>query len=107
MLCPPHPPAPVVENWLERHRHPASFLLHLVGIPLTIVGVLLSPIALISGSWPILGFSLGLFVGGYAFQLLGHVVDRSEPGEWTAIKSRLNRRAPASDASRLTLISGK
>lgn len=89
MLCPPHPPAPVVENWLERHKHPASFLLHLLGIPLTIVGVLLTPVYLALLSWPIFLFSLLLFAGGYALQLLGHAIDRTEPGEWAAIKSRI------------------
>lgn len=91
MICPPHPPAPVVENWLERHKHPASFLLHLIGIPLTIVGVLLMPVYVVLMSLPIFLFSMALFVGGYAFQLLGHVFDRTEPGEWTAIKQRLRR----------------
>jgi hypothetical protein len=92
MLCPPHPPAPVVENWLERHRHPVSFVLHLIGIPMTLVGVLLFPVYAALLSLPLFLFSLGLFVGGYALQLLGHLIDRTEPGEWTALRSRLARR---------------
>jgi hypothetical protein len=92
MLCPPHPPAPIVENWLERHKHPASFVLHLIGIPMTIVGVLLAPVYLALLSLPIFLFSMGLFVGGYALQLLGHLVDRTEPGEFAAIRARLSRK---------------
>ncbi len=91
MLCPPHPPAPVVEDWLARHRHTASFLLHMVGIPMSLVGVLLGPVYLALLSWKILLFSLGLFVGGYLFQFLGHAVEGSEPGEIAAIRQWLAR----------------
>ncbi len=81
MLCPPHAPAPVVEDWLERHRHVGSFLLHMIGIPPTLVGVLLVPVCIALVSWPIFLFSLALFLGGYAIQFLGHALEGSEPGE--------------------------
>lgn len=92
MLCPPHAPAPVVEDWLARHRHRACFVLHLVGIPPTIVGVLMGPIYLALGSVPIFLFSLGLFVGGYLIQFLGHVIEGTEPGEISAIRRQLRKR---------------
>lgn len=91
MLCPPHTPAPVVEDWLARHRHAASFLLHLVGIPMTLVGVLLAPVYLALLSWPILLFALALFVGGYLVQFLGHALEGSEPGEIAALRRALAR----------------
>lgn len=94
MLCPPHPPAPIVQDWLDRHRHAASFLLHMVGIPISLVGVLLAPIYLALLSWPIFLFALSLFVGGYLVQFLGHAIERSEPGEITAIRQWLARQGP-------------
>ncbi|GIW87596.1 MAG: hypothetical protein KatS3mg108_1920 [Isosphaeraceae bacterium] len=97
MLCPPHRPAPVVENWLERHKHPVSFLLHLIGIPMTIVGVLLLPIYAALASWTVFRFAAGLFIGGYVLQLLGHIVDRSVPGEWMAIRRLIGQRSRRSD----------
>ena len=89
MLCPPHAPAPVVEDWLERHRHPASFLLHMVGIPPTIVGVLLIPAYLALLSVPLFLFSTALFVGGYLAQFLGHLLEGSEPGEIAQVRRKL------------------
>ncbi len=86
MLCPPHNPAPVVQDWLARHRHPASFLLHILGIPLTLVGVLLAPVFLALVSLPIFLFSLAMFVGGYLVQFLGHALEGSEPGEITHLR---------------------
>jgi uncharacterized membrane protein YGL010W len=97
MLCPPHSPAPVVLDWLERHRHPVSFLLHMVGIPPTLVGVLLAPVSLALLSPALFAFSLALFVGGYLIQFLGHAVERTEPGEiahlrrWLAARLRRGR----------------
>ncbi len=93
MLCPPHAPAPVVEDWLERHRHPGSFLLHLIGIPPTIVGVLLAPLYLALVSLPIFVFSMALFLGGYVIQFLGHAIEGSEPGEITQLRRWLAGRA--------------
>ena len=44
MICPPLPRRRLVEDWFERHRNPVSFVLHMIGIPPTILGVLLIPI---------------------------------------------------------------
>ena len=44
MLFPPQPLGPLVQNWMIRHRHPISFSLHILGIPPTILGVLLIPL---------------------------------------------------------------
>jgi hypothetical protein len=103
MLCPPQAPSPIIENWLDRHRGVVSFTLHMVGIPLTLLGVLMVPIALSALSWRTLVVALGLFVGGYAFQFLGHALEGSEPGEVTAIRRWLARRyvgLPARQRSR-------
>jgi hypothetical protein len=81
MICPPPRRMPVIDNWLERHRNPTSFVLHMIGIPPTILGVLLIPIYVLLVSIPIFLLALTLFVGGYLVQFLGHAVDGTEPGE--------------------------
>ncbi len=73
MLLPPQSPSPLVNNWIERHRDPRSFALHLFGIPGTILGVLLMPIYLMLMSITLFGFALILFLGGYGLQFLGSI----------------------------------
>jgi hypothetical protein len=105
MLCPPHSPAPIVEDWLARHKHLVCFLMHMIGIPPTIVGVLLGPVYLALASLPIFLFSLGLFVGGYAIQFLGHVIEGTEPGEITAIRRMIQDRRRRGRAAPADLVS--
>jgi hypothetical protein len=71
-----------LRNWLERHRHPFSFYIHLIGIPMTVAAV---P-ALFLGPW---WWAVGLFVGGYALQFLGHAVEGNDAGEVVAVKKWL------------------
>jgi hypothetical protein len=71
----------VIDNWMERHRNPTSFVLHMIGIPPTILGVLLIPVYVLLVSIPIFLLALGMFVGGYLIQFVGHAVDGTEPGE--------------------------
>jgi uncharacterized membrane protein len=92
MLCPPHPPAPVVVSWLNRHRDRRNLLLHLVGIPPTVMGFLLFPVYVALLSLPIFLLAMALFFGGYAIQFLGHAADGSEPGEWKAVRKWLRRK---------------
>lgn len=101
MICPPLPPMKLIRNWIERHRDPTSFVLHMFGIPPTILGVLLIPIYVYLFSIPIFLMALALFVGGYLIQFLGHVIDGSEPGEIMYLRRKLgwsySRIAPASN----------
>jgi len=92
MLYSPQPPAPLVQDWMERHRDPRSFVLHLIGIPCTILGVLMMPIYTIQMSLPLLGLALLLFLGGFGVQFLGHAIDGSEPGEIRGIRVWWSRR---------------
>ena len=89
MICPPLPPDPMVQGWIARHRGPTSFVLHMLGIPATIVGVLLMPIYIVLMSFTIFVFALGLFVGGYLIQFLGHALEGTDPGEIILIKKKL------------------
>jgi len=89
MICPPLSPSKLVVNWIERHRNPASFLLHMVGIPPTILGVLLIPVYVFALSVSIFLFALAMFVGGYAVQFLGHALEGTDPGEVIYFKRKL------------------
>jgi hypothetical protein len=95
MIYPPQSPSPLVNNWIERHRDPRSFVLHLLGIPCTILGVLLMPIYVLLMSFTLFGVALVLFLGGFGLQFLGHALDGSEPGEIKALRLWLARRREA------------
>jgi len=95
MIFTPQSPSPLVNNWIERHRDPRSFVLHLLGIPGTILGVLLMPIYVILLSLSVFVLALLLFLGGFGLQFLGHGLDGSEPGEIKALRLWLARRREA------------
>jgi uncharacterized membrane protein YGL010W len=89
VIDPPLPSHHLVQHWLERHRNPTSFVLHMIGIPPTILGVLFVPIYLCLLSIPIFLVALGLFVGGYVFQFAGHLLEGTDPGEIIYFKRKL------------------
>jgi hypothetical protein len=89
MIEPPLPPHPLVRDWLDRHTNPASFVLHLIGIPPTILGVLLVPVYLWLLSLPVFLLALALFLGGYLLQFAGHVIEGTDPGEIIYFKRKL------------------
>ena len=92
MICTPHANDPVVMNWLDRHRGAVTFALHMVGIPPTILGVLLIPIYLFTFSIPVFLLSFSLFFGGYAIQFLGHALDGTEPGEIALLRKWVQKK---------------
>jgi uncharacterized membrane protein YGL010W len=82
----PQPGGPrLLRGWLERHQHPFSFYLHLVGIPMTLLALPLLP----RRRWR---RAVGLFSGGYTLQFLGHLVEGNPPGEVLALQRRFSRR---------------
>jgi uncharacterized membrane protein YGL010W len=89
MIDPPLPPDPLVQYWLDRHRTKTSFVLHMIGIPPTILGVLFIPIYLTLFSLPIFYVALALFVGGYILQFAGHALEGTDPGEIIYFKRKL------------------
>jgi hypothetical protein len=89
MIEPSLPPDPRVQRWLQRHPHPTSFILHMIGIPLTFLGALFVPIYLCLFSWTLFLLALGLFVGGYALQFAGHLLEGTDPGEVIYFKRKL------------------
>jgi hypothetical protein len=89
MLYPPQPPNRLVGHWLERHRNRTSFILHILGIPPTILGVLLCSVYVGLLSVPVFLFALALFLGGYALQFAGHALEGTDPGEVIYFKRKL------------------
>ena len=69
-------------NWLERHQHPVSFWLHMVGIPLTFAGLL----SLFFLPWY---WGVGAFVFGYLLQFVGHKIEGNDVGELIPLKRLL------------------
>ncbi len=69
-------------NWLERHQHPVSFWLHMVGIPLALLAI---P-ALFFVPWY---WCLAAFVLGYLLQFVGHKIEGNDVGELIPLKRML------------------
>lgn len=101
LIEPALPPDPLVQQWLERHRRPTSFVLHMIGIPPTLLGVLFVPIYLVLLSLPIFLLALALFIGGYLLQFLGHLIEGTDPGEIIYFKRKLGLPYVEYPASRL------
>ncbi len=69
-------------NWLDRHRTPANFWVHMVGIPLAVAGVAL----LFVEEWYWGG---GAIVLGYLLQWIGHRIEGNDVGEFIPLKRLL------------------
>ena len=54
-----------------KHRHPLNKLSHSIGIPLIVISL---PLFLFNWRW-----ALGLFIVGWAFQFLGHLIEGNQP----------------------------
>ena len=68
-----------LDCWLERHQTSSNRLLHTLGIPATILGVVL----LFMHSWlP----AVACFVAGYVLQVIGHYLEGSRVGEVILLK---------------------
>lgn len=80
-----------VRNWLDRHQHPASIVLHVIGIPLTVLAVVLAAGQLIQGRWDLWYRPLALLLVGYGLQALGHLLEGNDMGEVILIKRLLSR----------------
>lgn len=89
MVCSPQPPNRLVRHWIERHRNPISFIVHIIGIPPTILGVLLFSIYVGLFSLPVFIVALVLFLGGYLLQFTGHALEGTDPGEIIYFKRKL------------------
>ena len=66
-------------NWLDRHRTPANFWVHMAGIPLAVAGVSL----LFVEEWY---WGVGAIVLGYLLQWIGHRIEGNDVGEFIPLK---------------------
>jgi Protein of unknown function (DUF962) len=78
------PPRNPLDSWLQRHRHPFNFWIHLAGIPLAVAGLVVLIVDWENWRWGVAGLVLG-----YALQWLGHAVEGNDVGEWAGIKRLL------------------
>ena len=81
----------IVDNWMLRHQHPTSLVLHLVGIPMTISAGVILVVAIVAGGALAWWLAAGLFVGGYALQFVGHGIEGNDAGEMILVKKLLGR----------------
>jgi hypothetical protein len=77
-----------LRNWMIRHEHQVSVALHVVGIPACFVA---APILLVMQLWC---WAIGVFVGGYALQFIGHAIEGNQSGEEILLRRLLGKRPP-------------
>ena len=74
-----------ITDYLSRHRNNVDRLLHIIGIPLVLLGVF----QLCTANWII---GLLNFFTGYLFQWIGHTYfEKNEVGEWILIKKIIRK----------------
>jgi uncharacterized membrane protein YGL010W len=80
-----------LRNWLDRHQHPASIGLHVVGIPLTVLAVIVGGWQLADWRWDLWYRPAALLAIGYLLQWVGHTIEGNDMGEVILIKRLLGR----------------
>lgn len=80
------------EHWRTRHRHPVSFWLHMIGIPMAVAAIVLAVVQLWLGRWDLWWRPAALLVGGYLPQWIGHQIEGNDVGEIILIKKLLGKR---------------
>ena len=75
-----------IDNWQKRHRNSTCFWLHMMGIPACFIA---APILLILRQWLL---SLAIFVGGYALQFIGHLIEGNRSGEEMLLRRILGKK---------------
>ncbi len=78
-------------RWLERHQHPASLVLHLIGIPLTIAAVVVAGVQLAQWRWDLWWRPVVLLLLGYLPQWIGHRIEGNDMGEVIVVKRWLGK----------------
>lgn len=80
-----------LQNWLERHQNRTSFMLHMVGIPLTIAALVFAGVQLAESRWDLWWRPALLFVAGYLLQWIGHLIEGNDMGEIILVKKMLGK----------------
>lgn len=60
-----------IQTYRESHTHPLNHLTHFIGIPMIVISL-----PLFFWNWP---WALGLFVGGWILQFIGHFIEGKPP----------------------------
>ncbi len=76
-------------NWRTRHRHPVSFVLHVLAIPLLPAAGVLVVVQLANDAWALWWRPVGLLAASYLLQWIGHRIEGNDMGEWMVIKRAL------------------
>lgn len=90
--------ASFMENYKAKHQHPLNRLTHNIGIPLIVVSL---PLLFFNWRW-----ALVLFVAGWIFQFIGHLIEGNSPaffshpvylliGPWWLIRRAVSLFRPA------------
>ena len=80
-----------LDNWLRRHQHPASRVLHVIAIPLLPVAGVLVVVQLVDGAWGLWWRPAALVVISYLLQWIGHRLEGNDLGEAVLVKKLLGR----------------
>jgi len=75
-----------MKHWLARHQHPASQILHALGIPMLPVAIYVSITQLVDGAWSLWWRPVLLVVVSYILQGIGHYIEGNDMGELIVIK---------------------
>lgn len=78
-------------RWLQRHQHPASQVLHALGIPLLVVAGVLVIIQLAHGAWSLWWRPVALIAVSYLLQWIGHRIEGNTMGELILIMKLLGK----------------
>lgn len=80
-----------IQNWLVRHQHPASQVLHTVALPMLALATVLGAVQLANGAWSLWWRPVGLLVISYVLQWIGHRIEGNDMGELILMKKMLGR----------------
>ncbi len=78
-------------RYLQRHQHPVSLGLHIVGVPMTVAALVLAGVQLHFDRWDLWWRPVVLLVGGYLLQWIGHRLEGNDMGEVVLVKRWLGR----------------
>lgn len=71
--------ATFLENYKRDHTHPVNRALHTIGIPTIVISILMAIVIGIWYEWQYWEVALGLFIGGWILQFIGHFFEGKAP----------------------------
>jgi len=80
-----------LERYLQRHQHPVSLGLHIIGVPMIVAAPVLAGTQLYLDRWDLWWRPVVLLIVGYLLQWIGHRVEGNDMGEVVLIKRWLGR----------------